>query len=448
MSATHQQCGFSGNSDLYGLGIRIGVYLQWFTSQIAFYFHLEGSNDLSDAYILFSIALEIALFVLTFQDGTYTIEIVVMFYMFFGGILSVKGYRKRFQEAMPTTWRLLLGNATIMAMSIYGSWFWIKGRSGDRFLATPCGNTVFLFGRIPARHFERASNFFAFLSLYCAVAIVFGLVLLYKGPLMNIFRYRATRRSSVDARNQTRRADLIEWINKEAQPSLALFLRYSCALSSTSALSAHLVDIRLDGLHISADGGTTKYVVPIQPAMKSYGEIWDRLKEMHVEADEAVRDGSIGAESDVTSVLGRLRVSRRHLRRAFKVFRSYEYGVSERRAKQQWIKMLLQMIHSCAPIYSILAIELTLKWNKVSGVYTVNSTGQLIPFVIGVAGFLKVFDDVKGKYKQRRLEKKREELNHGMGEHGATSADQIELVHVAPEYHNSYGMQSADGKWV
>ena len=56
---------------------------------------------------------------------------------------------------------------------------------------------------------------------------------------------------------------------------------------------------------------------------------------------------------------------------------------------------------ACAPIYSILAIELTLKWNNVSNVYTVNSTGQLIPFVIGVAGFLKVFYDIRGKFNVR-----------------------------------------------
>jgi hypothetical protein len=49
-------------------------------------------------------------------------------------------------------------------------------------------------------------------------------------------------------------------------------------------------------------------------------------------------------------------------------------------------------------IYSILAIELMLKWNSVSNVYTLKSIGQLIPFVIGVAGLLKVLYDVRKKY--------------------------------------------------
>ena len=327
-------CGITGNSDLYGLGIRIGVYLQWFTSQIAVYFHLEGSNDLSNAYLSFSLALEIALFVLTFQHDTYTIEIVVMLYMFFGGILSVKGYRKRVQQAVPTTWRLLLGNAINMAMVIYGFWFWIKGRSSDLFRATPCGNTVFLFGRIPARHFGRASTFFAFLSLYTAAGIVYGLVTFDQEPIKNVFlcRVRHDRRFSVKAIEQRDKFEFIESINKEAQPILVLFLRYFCALSPTRALSAHLVDFSLDHFLISADNGATKHVVPIQPVMKNYHEIRKRFEEMQLEVYEAGREGSIGADSNVTNVLGRLRISRKHLRQAlvFKPSHSDTPRLSER----------------------------------------------------------------------------------------------------------------------
>jgi hypothetical protein len=41
-------------------------------------------------------------------------------------------------------------------------------------------------------------------------------------------------------------------------------------------------------------------------------------------------------------------------------------------------------------IYSVLGIELTLYWNHIRDVYTINTTGQLIPFVIGLAGLAKV----------------------------------------------------------
>ena len=40
-------------------------------------------------------------------------------------------------------------------------------------------------------------------------------------------------------------------------------------------------------------------------------------------------------------------------------------------------------------IWAALAIELTLAWNSVSGIYVLGSTGQLIPFVVGVLGLLR-----------------------------------------------------------
>jgi hypothetical protein len=40
-------------------------------------------------------------------------------------------------------------------------------------------------------------------------------------------------------------------------------------------------------------------------------------------------------------------------------------------------------------IWSIMAIEFTLVWNNAEGIYIITSTGQLIPFIVGLAGLLK-----------------------------------------------------------
>lgn len=48
-------------------------------------------------------------------------------------------------------------------------------------------------------------------------------------------------------------------------------------------------------------------------------------------------------------------------------------------------------------VYIVLAIELTLVWNSISGVYTIGTVGQLIPFVIGAAGLLKIFYKIFAK---------------------------------------------------
>jgi hypothetical protein len=54
----------------------------------------------------------------------------------------------------------------------------------------------------------------------------------------------------------------------------------------------------------------------------------------------------------------------------------------------------------------VFAIELTIKWNRIRGVYVVNSTGQLIPFVIGIAGILKtLFTIVREHFKKSAMKK-------------------------------------------
>jgi hypothetical protein len=66
--------------------------------------------------------------------------------------------------------------------------------------------------------------------------------------------------------------------------------------------------------------------------------------------------------------------------------------------------ILLTIVPRASFIYCILAIELMLRWNRVTGVYTVSSTGQLIPLVTGVVGFLDVLFNVQGKYEVRTVD--------------------------------------------
>ena len=41
-------------------------------------------------------------------------------------------------------------------------------------------------------------------------------------------------------------------------------------------------------------------------------------------------------------------------------------------------------------LWSVLAVELTLEWNGVSGIYSVNSTSQVIPLVVGIGIIITV----------------------------------------------------------
>jgi hypothetical protein len=44
--------------------------------------------------------------------------------------------------------------------------------------------------------------------------------------------------------------------------------------------------------------------------------------------------------------------------------------------------------------WMIAAVELTLVWNQVQDIYSIDSTGQLIPFVIGIISFLRLLEAI------------------------------------------------------
>jgi hypothetical protein len=52
---------------------------------------------------------------------------------------------------------------------------------------------------------------------------------------------------------------------------------------------------------------------------------------------------------------------------------------------------IIGLVGLIATIWTILVIELTIKWNGIRGINQLTSTSQLIPFVIGAALFLSVF---------------------------------------------------------
>ena len=59
-------------------------------------------------------------------------------------------------------------------------------------------------------------------------------------------------------------------------------------------------------------------------------------------------------------------------------------------------------------MWASLAIELTLAWNGVSGVYVPESTGQLIPFVVGVLGLVRNLHLIAVEFSEKTHRRKEE----------------------------------------
>jgi protein-S-isoprenylcysteine O-methyltransferase Ste14 len=148
-------CAITGNSDFYGLGIRIGIYLQWTTAFLANHLLRESIDTNLETNTIFLLALFIATVVATINDTVQTSELVVLLHLCFGflfSILSIWGHRTGSKIARSGKIRFpLIGSffrlTLVTAVTAYGLWFWFQGsRSHHRNLH--CENYTFLFTKL------------------------------------------------------------------------------------------------------------------------------------------------------------------------------------------------------------------------------------------------------------------------------------------------------------
>ena len=56
MSTPAEACGFVGDNSTYGLGIRLGIYLQWIASSIAYHFVPEEAVTMRGVNTFFTLS--------------------------------------------------------------------------------------------------------------------------------------------------------------------------------------------------------------------------------------------------------------------------------------------------------------------------------------------------------------------------------------------------------
>ncbi|KAL5334013.1 hypothetical protein BJX70DRAFT_403043 [Aspergillus crustosus] len=392
-------CGFPGNSDLYGLGIRIGIYLQWISALVSSYFHLDDTDILRFNYFAFSLAVMAAVFVLTVQGTAHTIEIIIMIYMFFGGLYTIAPRTLRGRQQPRLSKRMILGPVTGFTMLIYSAWFWTTGRKSDRFIPTPCGNTLFLFARIPPRHFGRVSGFFAALSVFVAIA-VFVASLRYYYPHIAYWIHRYV--DTDEKLTPTDKGALLECLNQALLQDIHQLLHARYDLPSSAVATARAVSIKKTYILFSVGSSIRPYCIHFEPPVRRYAELAERVTQM-----SRIEQGmDAGIDSNDLSAAQRVRASWKHFRQGILDLRFLVTCNSTREAPSWAERMYILeiIIPPLSCIYSILATELMLQWNQVSDIYTVGSTGQLIPVIVSAVGMLDIVLNIRNKYEQRRQE--------------------------------------------
>ena len=86
-----QICGFDGNPDLYGIGVRVGLYLQWIATLLTTLFEPKDEGLLRIVNLLIQSAIFIGMVLLTSHQEVQSIEPVLAIWLIFGALSSLSG---------------------------------------------------------------------------------------------------------------------------------------------------------------------------------------------------------------------------------------------------------------------------------------------------------------------------------------------------------------------
>jgi hypothetical protein len=149
------QCEIEGNPDFYGLGIRIGIYLQWITALLANHTLMGAIGTNLETNTIFLVALFVATAVASARNTVQTAELVVLLQLCFGflfSILSIWGHRtggfalggkKARFPLIGSFFRLILATA----LATYSAWFWFRYHDLHH-RPQECRDFTFMFARV------------------------------------------------------------------------------------------------------------------------------------------------------------------------------------------------------------------------------------------------------------------------------------------------------------
>ena len=141
-----QSCGFVGDSDIYGIGIRIGYYSQAIAVWFANFFVFGQASALRSINGLFVFALVVGLIWLSRKPADiFAIEAWLLTQLLtathYIGVIDHSRLSQKYQRFDPV--RRIVHDATFLALWLYMAWYYWNGL--DRMKETPCGTYVLFF---------------------------------------------------------------------------------------------------------------------------------------------------------------------------------------------------------------------------------------------------------------------------------------------------------------
>lgn len=164
-------CGFVGDSDTYGLGVRLGAYLQWLTSIFASQFSAQEADTMRGVNTCFTVAMLVALIWRTCAERshTYPSEAYVLILFCIGGMCSNVLFSRNTSKSESPLAHLttspspllsfclnfitssvggVIRVALSLAISIYTVWFSFIGLDENKVELPRCSSRVFFFATV------------------------------------------------------------------------------------------------------------------------------------------------------------------------------------------------------------------------------------------------------------------------------------------------------------
>jgi hypothetical protein len=183
-------CDFSGNQDMYGLGIRIGFYCHWFGIILASWIARGEFRLLKLSNLLFVSATFLALILQTTKNDILPVETYIVLLLAFGGyfyLVPVYLWKlftwceprmdpTRYPRACTGNIFQLMNFALLAGLSIFQLWFWIGRVSAVS--SAGCVEFGFFFAQLPLNEkgYVVANILFHFFVLFTCLGIIGFLV--------------------------------------------------------------------------------------------------------------------------------------------------------------------------------------------------------------------------------------------------------------------------------
>lgn len=327
MTEQFDQCPHEGNPDFYGLGIRVGIYLQLTTAIVAKYCYAGAIPENLTTNAIFLLALFDAVATATVGFELRPEEIVVLLQLCFGfllSVLSILGGRLSRNDVTRQAGTLrappiasFLRLVLTVAICAYAVWFWFPGK--DEMRTEGCPAYMFFLTRT---------------SIYGGVRIFF-----------------------------------------QMQSILFAFFVGALFICQSSIILWSLISTLIGTFPTTTVPGLALALFWV----RSYGLDVETLR-------------SLGQSSLLLDVPSKM---------IFPTSNTCLFGAWLAKMTKPTVPLLNVICLS----WTILSVELTLRFNRISGVYDIRSTGQLIPFVIGLVRFLSLCHGIIVRYCNAKAQK-------------------------------------------